>query len=60
MLSTYCFFGNFFFVYVRNGSAGANKDKRALTAAFDYLIMGTIGATFFVIALAFCMRRLAH
>ena len=30
---------------------GAHKDRRALTAAFDYLIMGTIGATFFVIGL---------
>ena len=32
---------------------GANKDRRALTAAFDYLIMGTIGATFFVIGIGF-------
>ncbi len=30
---------------------GAERDKRALTAAFNYLIMGTIGATFFVIGL---------
>jgi multicomponent Na+:H+ antiporter subunit D len=30
---------------------GARRDKRALTAAYDYLIMGTIGATFFVIGL---------
>lgn len=30
---------------------GAYRDKRALTAAYDYLIMGTIGATFFVIGL---------
>ena len=30
---------------------GAGKDKRALTSAFDYLIMGTIGATFFVIGI---------
>ncbi|MBL4874746.1 MAG: monovalent cation/H+ antiporter subunit D family protein [Rhodobacteraceae bacterium] len=30
---------------------GSYRDKRALTAAFDYLIMGTIGATFFVIGL---------
>ncbi len=30
---------------------GANKDKRALSAAYDYLILGTIGATFFVIGL---------
>ena len=28
---------------------GARRDRRALTAAFNYLIMGTIGATFFVI-----------
>jgi len=30
---------------------GAYRDRRALTAAYDYLIMGTIGATFFVIGL---------
>ena len=30
---------------------GAGRDKRALTAAYDDLIMGTIGATFFVIGL---------
>lgn len=30
---------------------GADRDRRALTAAYDYLIMGTIGATFFVIGL---------
>lgn len=28
---------------------GADKDRRALTSAFNYLVMGTIGATFFVI-----------
>lgn len=28
---------------------GARRDRRALTAAFNYLVMGTIGATFFVI-----------
>ena len=30
---------------------GAKMDRRALTAAFNYLVMGTIGATFFVIGL---------
>ncbi len=30
---------------------GARQDRRALTAAFNYLVMGTIGATFFVIGL---------
>ena len=30
---------------------GAYRDKRALTASFDYLMMGTIGATFFVIGI---------
>jgi len=30
---------------------GSYRDKRALSASFDYLIMGTIGATFFVIGL---------
>ena len=28
---------------------GADRDRRALTSAFNYLVMGTIGATFFVI-----------
>lgn len=28
---------------------GARRDRRALTSAFNYLVMGTIGATFFVI-----------
>lgn len=32
---------------------GAKRDRRALTAAFNYLIMGTIGATFFVIGIGF-------
>lgn len=32
---------------------GAKRDRRALTAAYDYLIMGTIGATFFVIGLGY-------
>lgn len=32
---------------------GAERDKRALSAAYDYLIMGTIGATFFVIGIGF-------
>jgi len=30
---------------------GARVDRRALTAAFNYLVMGTIGATFFVIGI---------
>ncbi|MEE9387868.1 MAG: monovalent cation/H+ antiporter subunit D family protein [Paracoccaceae bacterium] len=34
-------------------SMGSHRDRRALTAAFDYLIMGTIGATFFVIGIGF-------
>ena len=32
---------------------GAGRDRRALPAAFSYLIMGTIGATFFVIGVGF-------
>ncbi len=32
---------------------GADRDKRALTSAYDYLILGTIGATFFVIGIGF-------
>jgi multicomponent Na+:H+ antiporter subunit D len=32
---------------------GAEKDRRALPAAFNYLIMGTIGATFYVIGIGF-------
>ncbi|HEY4344627.1 MAG TPA: monovalent cation/H+ antiporter subunit D family protein [Parvibaculum sp.] len=34
-------------------ASGAGRDKRALTASYNYLIMGTIGATFFVIGLGF-------
>jgi multicomponent Na+:H+ antiporter subunit D len=30
-------------------AAGAGLDRRALTAAYNYLVMGTVGATFFVI-----------
>ncbi len=30
-------------------SMGGRRDRRALTSAFNYLIMGTIGASFFVI-----------
>lgn len=30
---------------------GAGRDRRALTAAFRYVVLGTIGATFFVIGL---------
>lgn len=30
-------------------AAGAGQDRRALTAAYNYLILGTVGATFFVI-----------
>ncbi|MEM1150631.1 MAG: monovalent cation/H+ antiporter subunit D family protein [Pseudomonadota bacterium] len=32
---------------------GATRDRRALPAAFNYLIMGTIGATFYVIGVGF-------
>jgi multicomponent Na+:H+ antiporter subunit D len=32
-------------------ATGAGRDRRALTASYNYLIMGTIGATFFVIGL---------
>ncbi len=32
---------------------GASRDRRALTAAYNYLILGSIGATFFVIGLGF-------
>lgn len=32
---------------------GAGNDRRALTAAYNYLILGTIGATFFVIGVGF-------
>jgi len=34
-------------------AAGAGRDRRALTAAFDYLILGAVGATFIVIGIAF-------
>ncbi len=32
---------------------GGSRDRRAITAAFNYLIMGTIGASFFVIGVGF-------
>ena len=32
---------------------GARQDRRALPAAFNYLIMGTLGATFYVIGVGF-------
>ena len=32
-------------------SLGSHRDKRALTSTFNYLIIGTIGATFFVIGI---------
>jgi multicomponent Na+:H+ antiporter subunit D len=32
---------------------GASRDRRALPAAFNYLIMGSIGATFYVIGVGF-------
>ena len=32
---------------------GAQRDRRALTAAFRYLVMGTIGATFYLIGVGF-------
>ncbi len=32
---------------------GASRDRRALTASFNYLILGSIGATFFVVGLGF-------
>lgn len=32
---------------------GAGRDRRALSAAFNYLILGTLGATFFVIGVGF-------
>ena len=34
-------------------ASGGIRDRRALSAAFNYLIMGTIGATFFVIGVGF-------
>jgi multicomponent Na+:H+ antiporter subunit D len=32
---------------------GARRDRRALTAAFRYLVMGTLGATFYLIGIGF-------
>lgn len=32
---------------------GAGRDRRALPAAFDYLIMGTLGASFYIIGVGF-------
>lgn len=34
-------------------AVGGSRDRRALPAAFNYLVMGTIGATFFVIGVGF-------
>ena len=34
-------------------ATGAGRDRRALTAAYNYLVMGTVGATFYVIGLGF-------
>jgi multicomponent Na+:H+ antiporter subunit D len=34
-------------------ASGAERDRRALPAAFTYLIMGTIGATFYMIGVGF-------
>lgn len=34
-------------------ASGEQRDRRALPAAFNYLIMGTIGATFYVIGIGF-------
>ncbi|MEQ9506309.1 MAG: monovalent cation/H+ antiporter subunit D family protein [Hyphomonas sp.] len=32
---------------------GSSRDRRALPAAFDYLIMGTLGASFYIIGVGF-------
>lgn len=32
---------------------GGGRDRRALPAAFNYLVMGTVGATFFVVGVGF-------
>ncbi len=32
---------------------GAGRDRRALPAAFDYLIMGTLGASFYIVGVGF-------
>ncbi|OZB11331.1 MAG: cation:proton antiporter, partial [Hyphomonas sp. 34-62-18] len=32
---------------------GARRDRRALPAAFNYLIMGTLGASFYIIGIGF-------
>ncbi len=34
-------------------AAGAGRERRALPAAFNYLIMGTIGASFYIIGIGF-------
>jgi multicomponent Na+:H+ antiporter subunit D len=34
-------------------ASGSGRDRRALPAAFNYLIMGTVGATFYVIGVGF-------
>ncbi|MGA0839049.1 MAG: monovalent cation/H+ antiporter subunit D family protein [Pseudomonadales bacterium] len=50
-------FNAFVFMEIASLSAytliAMGKDRRALTAAFQYLILGTIGATFYVIGVGF-------
>lgn len=49
------------FVFLEVGSigtyaliaAGEQRDRRALPAAFNYLIMGTVGATFYLVGIGF-------
>ena len=36
---------------------GSSRDRRALSSAFNYLIMGSIGATFFVIGLGLLLMQ---
>ena len=38
---------------MRSSRVGEARDRRALPAAFNYLIIGTIGATFYVIGIGF-------
>ena len=43
--------GNLIPVRLCAGGHGPGRDRRALPAAFNYLILGTVGATFYVIGL---------
>ncbi len=54
MLSIFLFFEISSLASVTLVAMGGGRDKRALVAAFNYLVIGAIGATFYVIGVGFC------